>query len=313
MKKKAKFFTLIVIPDSHGKVHRLVIPRFVIIIIVIGLIIGSFTLSYFINEYRVMREKLVYLNDLEKITKMQQKRILSLAEKVKQFNDTMEKLKKMEARLRALAGVGGGEISKQESLGEGGPEKYTLLVDPDLNGDKVSSLGLIKKIESNVSILEDTAKLQEKNLSKIQGIIQAKKDLFACTPNIFPVQGWISSGYGPRINPFTHKREMHRAIDIVAPWGTPVKAACQGRVSYAGWKKFYGLVVEIQNSYGYSTIYGHMSKILVKRGQVVKKGQVIGRVGSSGRSTGPHVHFEVWYKGKTLNPLNLMVEPLGSS
>lgn len=311
MKKKARFFTLIVIPNSPGKVRRVTIPRFIVTASLVGLIIGFFALFYFINEYRMMKEKLVYLDNLEKITQMQQKRILSLAEKMRQFNDTMERLKKMEARLRTLAGMGGSELGSQESLGEGGPDKYTPFEEQTLK--EASSLSLIERIENNVNFLEDTAKVREKNFSKIQKLIETKKTLFASTPNIFPVQGWISSGYGPRINPFTHKRETHRAIDIVAPWGTPVKAACQGKVVYAGWKKFYGLVVKIQNSYGYSTVYGHLSKILVKRGQTVKKGQIIGRVGSSGQSTGPHLHFEVWYKGKTLNPLNLMVEPLGSS
>ncbi|RLE08848.1 hypothetical protein DRJ00_05640 [Candidatus Aerophobetes bacterium] len=83
---------------------------------------------------------------------------------------------------------------------------------------------------------------------------------------MFPVQGWITSRYGWRKDPFTGKREFHPAIDICAPWGTPVRAAAQGRVVYAGWKDAYGLMIRIRDGYGYYTVYGHLSKILVKRG-----------------------------------------------
>ncbi len=135
--------------------------------------------------------------------------------------------------------------------------------------------------------------------------------MFASTPNIFPVQGWISSGYGSRVNPVTRKREIHQAVDIVAPWGTEVRASAQGKVLSAGWKSAYGLMIEMNDGHGYQTVYGHLSRIVVKEGQWVDKGEVIGRVGSTGHSTGPHLHFEVWSEGKTVDPLGLMVEPLG--
>ncbi|MBC7190120.1 M23 family metallopeptidase, partial [Candidatus Aerophobetes bacterium] len=168
----------------------------------------------------------------------------------------------------------------------------------------------IDRIEDSFKHLKEEAKQTEKNFIKMQEVITEKKAIFSSTPNIFPVKGWISAGYGWRTNPFTGRKEMHEAIDIVAPWGTPVKATCEGKVSYAGWKDFYGLMIKIENAYGYSIVYAHLSKILVRKGDRVEKGQVIGRVGSSGRSTGPHLHYEVWKEGKTINPLKLIVEPL---
>ena len=317
MRKARGPFTLMLIPASGGKIRRVVIPRFIISVCITGIVIGFFTLFYFINEYKIMKEKVRYLEDLEELAKMQQEKILSLAEKVKEFDATMSRIEEMEAKLRSLAGAGGGGQGGDENWGEGGPDTYTpfksSLAPQELIEEGVDSLKIISKIEDKVSSLEFRASKQEKALSRVEELIEEKKQLFASTPNIFPVEGWISAGYGWRINPFTGKREFHRAIDIVAPWGTEVKAACQGKVTYAGWKDFYGLVVEIKNSYGYTTRYAHLSRILVKKGKNVEKGEVIGRLGSSGRSTGPHLHFEVWRRGKSVNPLELMVEPLDLS
>ena len=314
MRKKSKFFTLLIIPNSCGKVRRIVIPRFLVTFVILAFGIFVFFLLYFIGEYKVTRERLAYLKSLEELTQVQQRKIAFLVKRVEEFDKTLNKLKETEARLRNMAGIGGGEEGiSEENSGRGGPEKYMFSDEPIKEKIIEDPLQAIQKIEGTFKVLEKEAVLRERNLDKIKRVIEKNKFVFASTPNIFPVKGWISSGYGWRINPFTHRKEMHEAIDIVAPWGTPVKASCQGKVVWAGWKQFYGLVVRIQNELGYTTIYAHLSKILVKKGDKVEKGQIIGRVGSSGRSTGPHLHFEVWKNGKTLNPLKLMVEPLDFS
>ncbi len=121
-----------------------------------------------------------------------------------------------------------------------------------------------------------------------------------------PVWGKITSHYGYRTDPFTGKYEFHEGVDIKARWGTPVRATAEGKVIFAGWKPGYGKTVIIRHAFGYTTLYGHMSKIKVKRGMWVKSGQIIGYVGSSGRSTGPHVHYEVWRYSRKVNPLKYM-------
>ena len=312
MSRRKNFFTLVIIPNRIGKVYRIIIPRFFLLACTIGFIIGIFALFHFITEYKNMKDKVAQVENLEAITRIQQKKIMSLANKVDEFKKTLENLRKIEARLRTLAGIGGNSTEIRENLGRGGPEKYILFDEPITKKVQADSLDVIEKIEDNVDFLKKFAEHQKRSLSQVEGVLEKRKKLFASTPNIFPVHGWISSGYGVRIDPFTGKKEMHKAIDIVAPWGTPVRASAQGKVVYAGWKNLYGLTIEIRNEY-YSTRYGHLSRVLVKKGDWVEKGQIIGRVGSSGRSTGPHLHFEVWRKGKTVNPLKLMVEPLGSS
>jgi murein DD-endopeptidase MepM/ murein hydrolase activator NlpD len=118
----------------------------------------------------------------------------------------------------------------------------------------------------------------------------------------WPVHGRISSRYGNRYHPIFRRRMMHTGLDIAARTGSPIRAALGGRVSYAGWKGGYGRAVIIEHANGYETLYGHCSKILVKRGQTVKRGEEIAKVGSTGVSNGPHVHFEVKKSGKRVNP-----------
>lgn len=312
-KETREIFTLMLIPHSERGVRRIAISRFTFSFILITIVAGILCLVYFVNDYRQMRHKVTRLAELEAINQTQKEEILSLAQKIKNFNEEMEKLRKLEDRLRILAGVGGDtEINKE--LGKGGPRDY-LLLEEDIKVDEKELLpdSLIEKIEENAVFLINEIERREKGFEEVEEIIRQKKELFASTPNIFPVQGWISSGYGSRTNPVTKKREFHQAIDIVAPWGTEVKASAQGRVVLVGWKDAYGLMIEMDNGHKYYTVYGHLSRILVKKGEWVRKGEAIGRLGSTGHSTGPHLHFEVWYEGETVNPLQLMVEPLGEA
>jgi len=119
-----------------------------------------------------------------------------------------------------------------------------------------------------------------------------------------PVHGRLTSPFGYRIHPITHTRRFHNGIDLAAPTGTRIKAAGSGKVIFAGWKGAYGNCIVIDHGSGWSTMYGHCSRISVSRGQTVNKGQTIGRVGSTGWSTGPHLHWTVYHNGKAVNPVN---------
>ena len=123
---------------------------------------------------------------------------------------------------------------------------------------------------------------------------------------ITPVHGWIGAHYGWRIHPFTKKRSFHKGIDLGAPYGAPIMAAASGVVTYAGWAGNYGKMIEIDHGNGFRTRYAHCSKIYVRIGQKVKQGQIIGRVGKTGRATTKHLHFEVRKNGKPINPLKVL-------
>lgn len=120
------------------------------------------------------------------------------------------------------------------------------------------------------------------------------------------IAGEVTSSFGMRKDPFHGGQRRHNGLDIAAPTGTPVYATANGVVDYASWKGSYGKLIQIKHPSGHETRFAHLSEILIVRGQVVRKGQLIGRVGSTGRSTGPHLHYEVRYRGKPLDPRSFM-------
>lgn len=150
--------------------------------------------------------------------------------------------------------------------------------------------------------------IQSKSYDEIVLLAKNKETMLANLPAIQPVLNkdlkQMASGYGWRIDPIYHTRRFHAGMDFAAPTGTDIYATGNGTVVSAGWEQGYGNCVQINHNYGYLTLYGHMSAIKVRPGQAVKRGDVIGLVGSTGKSTGPHLHYEVHFKGEVMNPQN---------
>jgi murein DD-endopeptidase MepM/ murein hydrolase activator NlpD len=141
-------------------------------------------------------------------------------------------------------------------------------------------------------------------LEKLEG----KRHHLASTPSIWPARGWLTSRFGSRVSPFTGGRQFHAGIDIAGARGTDVIAPARGRVTFSGKKGYLGRSLIIDHGYGIRTIYGHNDELFVKRGQSIERGQVIASLGSSGRSTGPHLHYVVEVKGKAVNPLDYIFD-----
>ena len=137
--------------------------------------------------------------------------------------------------------------------------------------------------------------------------MQDQNSLLSATPSIMPTKGWITSGFKRRRDPFTGRMSWHRGLDISTNVGTPVVAPADGIVTYSGRKVDFGNIVTIDHGYGYKTRYGHNSKLLARKGQKVKRGQVIAFVGNTGRSTGPHLHYEVLRNGVPMNPMDYIL------
>ena len=150
-------------------------------------------------------------------------------------------------------------------------------------------------------LMEELQKAAER-VDGIKDYLRVQKDLYLATPKGSPVEGSISSPYGKRANPITGNAGFHSGIDISASPGASILATAEGIVSHSGWTSHSGYVVVLEHGCGFSTIYAHNKKNAVKLGQKVKRGDIIGYVGSTGKSTGPHVHYEIWEKGKSVNP-----------
>ena len=146
----------------------------------------------------------------------------------------------------------------------------------------------------------------ESRLRVVGGGVSRVEALANATPSIWPAVGWLTDSFGSRLNPVTGQQRPHEGLDISGDRGDPVFAAAEGTVQSAGWSGDFGNLIVVAHEFGLVTRYAHLSKISVKPGDYVTRGQSIGQIGATGRTTGPHLHYEVWANGKPINPLSLL-------
>ncbi len=155
-------------------------------------------------------------------------------------------------------------------------------------------------------VMSDLLGAIEARLDTVRYGVERRRSLAEATPSIWPVAGWLTSYFGNRRDPFTGTRDFHPGLDISASYGEPVFAAASGSITNASWSGSYGNLVVIDHGFGIVTKYGHLSRLGVRDGQQINRGGVIGYVGSTGRSTSSHLHYEVWVNDKLTNPMSLM-------
>ena len=162
--------------------------------------------------------------------------------------------------------------------------------------------------ESTFGILRNLLGSLESRLATVRSQIEGEKALGRATPSGWPVVGWLTSLYGPRKDPFTGQPDHHEGLDISAQYGTPVRATADGEIESAGFNGNYGNSVLVGHGFGLQTRFGHLSRLGVRTGQRVKRGEVIGYVGATGRATSSHLHYEILVNGRPLNPLSLLTK-----
>ena len=228
--------------------------------------------------------------------------------------DTIE-VRKLDAKLRALTDIGAapsglamGPLRWQAQDGDAAAREIDAFAVP-MGGQSPDAIGLNEALlDSRVGGLSREAEVQRRSLTDLLTYFQARAQLLASTPSIWPARGWITSTFGRRSDPFTGERIMHAGIDIAAPAGTKVIAPAAGDVLFAGQRGGYGNMIVIDHGRGLITHYGHLNRILVKAGEHVERGDHIGAVGNTGRSTGPHLHYEVRENGIPTNPRRYVLE-----
>jgi murein DD-endopeptidase MepM/ murein hydrolase activator NlpD len=184
------------------------------------------------------------------------------------------------------------------SMGIGGISSVLSIANVSKNTSR-----LLGDVYESLAILKSRCQLRKKSLDEINGQIDKKYQLWSHIPSIGPIPGGkVGSPFGYRVDPITKAIRMHEGVDIGAPTGTPIYASADGIVVYNGWNMGYGLVVDIDHGYGFVSRYAHCNSILVKSGEIVKRGQVIATVGATGRVTCSHLHYEVHVSGVKVNP-----------
>lgn len=180
---------------------------------------------------------------------------------------------------------------------------------PDAGAALVSMAPGLTSPENTFALLRDLLQGLESRLHSVRSDVDKRNQLAAATPSIWPTHGWLSSSMGTRTDPLTGGRDFHPGLDISADKGDPVYATADGTVTHAASAGNYGNLVIVDHGYGLETRYGHLSAFKVTVGQQVKRGDLLGLVGSTGRTTGPHLHYEVRANGRILNPLQLLLNP----
>ncbi|OGC36851.1 hypothetical protein A2311_02920 [candidate division WOR-1 bacterium RIFOXYB2_FULL_48_7] len=288
--KKQRYYSIMIVPhDAQGRPISLKLPAWgvYLTLFVVGF---SFVLtaSSLVYSSLISRKLVTYTDTLVK-SQEQQQTLNILGRKTSQVNQMLDELAQRDNELRRLLGLKSWQSK--------------IKLSTDLPSAEAKSQKLTKELKTiNLRIAENKASLNE--LKEWVGTVRAK---FAQTPSIWPVNGKIVSGYGFRIHPW---RGLHLGIDIDVDRGTPVKATADGTVIYASWRHGYGKTVEIGHGDGVSTLYAHNSDYAVKLGQKVTKGTIVAYVGSTGWTTGPHLHYEVRRWGVPVNPVAFLATDL---
>jgi murein DD-endopeptidase MepM/ murein hydrolase activator NlpD len=227
----------------------------------------------------------------------------SMARRVGQMQAQMMRLDALGSRLAQSAGIKPKEMSFDKLPPEGGP--YVPSAQQDVS---------LESMDQQLDELSQSMNDRNDKLSVLETLLMQDHSNKWLIPSVMPVKrSWISSRFGKRIDPFTGKIGFHEGVDFPVPVGTTVYASAGGVVDYAGPDAAYGNLVEIDHGHGVVTRYAHNSKVLVKVGQIVRRGQKISLSGSTGRSTGPHVHFEVRYMGVAQDPVRFLKKEAASS
>ncbi|MFM8541218.1 MAG: M23 family metallopeptidase [Nitrospira sp.] len=320
--KSADAYTIVIFRGAKSAPLRYsfsgpAVKRLKILALVLLIVQGVFMAHYVIQSSQVL-ELTVLRED-----------VVSMREQTSSFSNSLEELKRrllamqeVNQRLKIMLGI---EEQKQGDMvsGKGGSEQPVVGGEPLQGARPVigqapapvpagappsGDLLTVNKVQEDISWLERQSKVEEQVLDALIEAAKDKAGRWAAMPSIWPVHGWITSGFGPRVSPFTGLLAMHDGLDIGAAPNTSVQAPASGYVVSAGFEAKMGNVIQVDHGYGIETEYGHLAKILVKKGQKVKRGDVIALVGSTGRSTGPHLHYMVKIKGQSVNPRDYILD-----
>ncbi len=296
------FYTLLIIPhkkkDSVKKF--LATPHHFRLATAVSVVLFCF-FGYCAVDYLTIKLEQMELSNLRNLTSTQQEQIDTLEEKISFFERKLADLKQVDEKIRSMASDLTGKSRKapkkeatavrEQALGVGGP-----MPAGEAGADKLTNLN------RHMDRLLEDASARERSLAELQEFLRAQRNIAAVTPSVWPVTGWVTSEFGPRSNPFGSRREFHSGIDIATKLGAPIQAPADGIVTNVEKRPDLGLLIQVEHGKGISTLYAHLFRSAVSKGQVVKRGEVIGYVGNSGRSTGAHLHYSVNLNGVYVNP-----------
>jgi murein DD-endopeptidase MepM/ murein hydrolase activator NlpD len=300
---KSQVFTVIVVSDHSQAVRKFRVPRRSLrqagyVGAGVGLValltsVHYFTLLGSASENSVLKEENAQLRS----------QILLVQEKVAHISATLDRVERFDAKLRTAV-TQLQDPERNLAIGPVGNAEQ----DATIPGPAPAAEANLTALPGKLSSLETEASRQESSLRQLQEYFDDQRSLLASTPSIWPARGWVTSDFGTRLDPYSAERKMHQGLDIATPHGQPVYSPSDGTVVFTGTEGGYGKVLVIDHGYGVKTRYGHLSEIGVRLGDRIKRGEKVASVGNTGRSTGPHLHYEVRVNGIPENPRKFILE-----
>lgn len=301
--RKKEYFTFMFLPGPNARVRTLSISKSTLKSVFFSFVAVLVLSFYLVYEYNDVKDKVWELQSVREELMQQKAQVQSFALNLLDYKRQMFLLRDLDTKLRRAVSLGPRDKA-QQVLGIGGPDELGLQNLAAL-GEKKQEEAL-KEMHQELNLLKGAASRQEASLQLLIEYFEDKRSLYASTPSVWPVRGWVTSPFGNRISPFSGILKFHEGIDIAAQTGTPIIAPADGVVIKAGFSTGYGNMVEISHGYGIKTQFGHNSRLNVKAGQRVKRGEIISYIGDTGSSTGPHLHYEVRINGLPVNPVRYM-------
>ena len=302
-------YTFMLFRTGNGAHRKLVVPvkqaKLVLMLVTPALAVLFFGALAAITLYLVNLHTINDYSRLARKNKELEKQVDFFSQRMTDLDEHFARLQESNARVKVMANltVTPGRV---ETVGLGGPDPLAAeLTVSSIDAERKNQLAAMHR---ELQRLELGFAHEEGELKQLSSHLKEQQTLLNFTPSVWPVRGWISSHFGYRVSPFTGRRELHKGLDIVNRRGTPVVVTADGEVVFAGYKSGYGKMVIVDHGLDRVTKYGHLSKISVQIGDQVTRGQELGKVGSSGRSTGPHLHYEVVVNGEAVDPADYLLD-----
>lgn len=292
---------IILVSSRENKRINLHVKLGFIIVIALSLMISFVLLIYNIvifTSYKVDQRRLVQLDKENTVVRQE---IARIEQEFSELNILIDSLELYDKRLRTYASLDpiNDDVRK---MGIGGHSSHydNMELPQDISSD-------LAELSQNLDNILARSRFQKESFNQLMTHLEGKKHLRDHTPSIVPVQGWFISGFGYRIDPFTGKVKMHEGLDIAAPPGTPIVAPADGVAKNISIRKGFGLTLEIDHGYGFTTLYAHCMRVKAVEGAKIKRGDIIAYVGVTGKTTGPHLHYEVRISQVPVNPINYII------
>ena len=301
MPRKTRQLTVLVVGQHAEPVRRFHLPRRLLLqgggtLAVAGLVLLA-TFAHYLSllpegpENRALRAENA---ELRKLMGEAKDRLSTIAA-------TVDRVERYDQKLRSA-------VARNEDPERGLAIGPVAMPDQPASGPAPAGQENLEALPGRLGSLLGEAQRQERSLRELQEYFDDRQSLLATTPSIWPTHGWLTSDFGVRLDPVDAERRMHEGLDVATAVGQPVVAPSDGTVVFRGWENGYGNVLVIDHGYGVKTRYGHLSQILVALGQRVKRGTRVALVGNTGKSTGPHLHYEVRVNGVPENPRKFILE-----